>query len=167
MKNERTAAGFDRLRPRAAGIDGTRETAGGGGHGAPGGGPGARVPGRGPAGGSRGPGGAAAAGRPAAPGAGTGRRPAAGASGPGPAVGRDAHGKRALYSGVRPPGGRSTALMVECSRCERTSAVSLRRALWVLTPSMHLPLPLRHPSLLRCPACGRPSWVRLALRAQA
>ncbi|WP_018634532.1 hypothetical protein [Parafrankia elaeagni] len=88
------------------------------------------------------------------------------AHGRGGSIGRDAHGKRALYSGVRPPGNRRPTLAIACSRCGRSSVVGLWRAFLVLTPSMHLPLPLRHPSLLRCPACGRPSWVRLALRTR-
>ena len=81
-------------------------------------------------------------------------------------IGRDAHGKRALYSGTRPAPA-AAGVEVTCSRCRRTSTVGLGRAVRVLTPSVHLPL-LRggHPSLLRCPACGKISWVRLSLRVR-
>ncbi|MCK9926071.1 hypothetical protein MXD62_02635 [Frankia sp. Mgl5] len=131
------SAGFDRLRHRGTAKGGLRSASG--------------LAGPEPAGGR--PSGPAPVGGPGSPG-----RPTT-------SIGRDAHGKRALYSGVRPPGPRGTSLAVTCSRCGRTSTIGLRRALWVLTPSVHLPLPLRHPSLLRCPACGRPSWVRLTLRS--
>ncbi|KPM57412.1 hypothetical protein ACG83_06825 [Frankia sp. R43] len=140
------SAGFDRLRPRT-GTGGPDENTG-------------RPTNRERATGPPGP-----PGTPASPGAPRSVQ-VAGVSTPGASTGRDAQGKRALYSGVRPPGNRSAVLTVDCSRCGRTSTVSLRRALWVLTPSVHLPLPRRHPSLLRCPACGRPSWVRLALRTR-
>jgi hypothetical protein len=81
------------------------------------------------------------------------------------AVGRDADGKRVLYSGVRPPPARRATLAVDCARCGQTSTVSLGGALRLLLPSVHLLLPRsRHPSLLRCPACQRISWVRLAVR---
>ncbi|WP_026239632.1 hypothetical protein [Parafrankia discariae] len=138
------SAGFDRLRHRGMAKGGLRSASG-----LAGPEPAEARPGGPPPGGPAGSG--------SAPGSGPGR--------PTTSIGRDAHGKRALYSGVRPPGPRTTNLTVTCSRCGRTSTIGLRRALWVLTPSVHLPLPLRHPSLLRCPACGRPSWVRLALRA--
>jgi hypothetical protein len=89
------------------------------------------------------------------------------AEAPAGTVGRDAHGKRVLYSGTRPPPTINPGVVVTCSRCRRTSTVGLGRAVRVLTPSVHLPL-LRngHPSLLRCPACGKISWVRLGLRVR-
>lgn len=80
-------------------------------------------------------------------------------------VGRDAHGKRALYSGTRPPPPPTAGVVVLCSRCRRVSTVGLGRALRVLTPSMHIPvLRSRYPSLLRCPTCHKVSWVRIRLR---
>jgi hypothetical protein len=82
------------------------------------------------------------------------------------AVGRDRHGKRALYSGEHPPEPHGPSVTVTCSRCGQATAVGARRALAVLAPSLHLPLVRpRFPSLLRCPACHRVSWVRLALGA--
>ncbi|WP_261564836.1 hypothetical protein [Frankia gtarii] len=82
----------------------------------------------------------------------------------GPSVGQDAHGKRVLYSGLRPAPPPNTSLRVECSRCGQTSLLGTWPALRALTPSVHLPLVRpRHPSLLRCPTCRRVSWVRLGL----
>jgi hypothetical protein len=94
-----------------------------------------------------------------------GRPAAAGPATPRPgAVGRDTHGKRALYSGERPPDPRTSGVTVHCSRCAHATMVGPRRALLLLTPSLHLPVVRpRYPSLLRCPACHRVSWVRLAL----
>ncbi|WP_232303684.1 hypothetical protein [Pseudofrankia sp. DC12] len=97
------------------------------------------------------------AGRPAGPGTGsTAHRPGS--------IGRDTHGKRALYSGERPPDPRTNGVMVHCSRCAQATTVGAKRALLLLAPSLHLPvIRPRYPSLLRCPACHRISWVRLAL----
>jgi hypothetical protein len=92
------------------------------------------------------------------------RPPTVGSASTGPAVGRDAHGKRALYSGVRPVAPGPASLRVECARCGGVRLLGAWQALWTLTPSVHLPvLRPRHASLLRCPACRRVSWVRLGL----
>ncbi|MBX6390648.1 MAG: hypothetical protein IRZ08_16915 [Frankia sp.] len=80
-------------------------------------------------------------------------------------IGRDTHGKRALFSGENPPDPGGAGIVVRCSRCGQTTTVGPRAALRLLAPSLHLPFPrARHPSLLRCPACRRISWVRLGLR---
>ncbi|OHV37542.1 hypothetical protein BCD49_15710 [Pseudofrankia sp. EUN1h] len=79
-------------------------------------------------------------------------------------MGRDVHGKRALYSGEHPPAPHGSGVTVHCSRCRQATMVGARRALALLTPSLHLPvIRPRHPSLLRCPACRRVAWVRLTL----
>ncbi|WP_237702989.1 MULTISPECIES: hypothetical protein [Protofrankia] len=83
-------------------------------------------------------------------------------------VGRDVHGKRALYSGGR-PGTPVTpvasGLDVMCSRCGQTTTLRPREAVALLIPSVHVPVPrLRHRSLVRCPACRRIAWVRIRLR---
>ena len=78
-------------------------------------------------------------------------------------VSADADGRRALFSTEAPvpvPG----SVLLTCSRCSQTSVLSLRQAARALVPSVHLPLIKRFPSLLRCPACGRPSWTRLRFR---
>jgi hypothetical protein len=81
-------------------------------------------------------------------------------------IGQDADGKRALYSGAFDarvgPG-----VTVECSRCGRSSPLSVLDAARTLVPSLHLPV-LRpaFPSFVRCPACRHGSWVRFRLRAR-
>ncbi|WP_238438278.1 hypothetical protein [Frankia nepalensis] len=98
-----------------------------------------------------------------------GRPAPAGAAAPRPgAIGRDMHGKRALYSGEHPPQARGAGITVHCSRCAGATTVGARRALLLLAPSLHLPvIRPRYPSLLRCPGCHRVSWVRLVLRVTA
>ncbi|MCK9893765.1 hypothetical protein [Frankia sp. AgB32] len=92
------------------------------------------------------------------------RPPSAPPARAGSVVGRDAHGKRVLYSGVRPATAAVARLRVDCSRCGETCLLGGWRALRALTPSVHLPvMRQRHFSLVRCPACRRMSWVRLAL----
>jgi hypothetical protein len=91
----------------------------------------------------------------------------------------DAQGKRALFSAAveteRPSIG---SVLVECSRCEERTVLGLAQALRAAWPSLHLALRLGHghdvtvlgmsgrdyPSYLRCPACGRPSWVRFTVQ---
>lgn len=88
--------------------------------------------------------------------------------GPGtPAVARSAApdplGRRSLYSLAEQPPALG-AVSVECSTCGETSVVTPRALLRLALPSVHLPvLRGRHFSWLRCPACGRRTWVRLAL----
>jgi uncharacterized protein with PIN domain len=74
---------------------------------------------------------------------------------------RDPLGKMALYStssvAERPFG----TLFLECSDCGRETPVSaLEAAKAVLPPSVHVPWRHYH-SFMRCPACGRRTWVRL------
>jgi hypothetical protein len=91
----------------------------------------------------------------------------------------DAEGKRALFSATieaeRPSLG---SVLVECSRCDERTVLGLAQALRAAWPSLHLALRLGHghdvtvlgisgrdyPSYLRCPACGRPSWVRFTVQ---
>jgi hypothetical protein len=91
----------------------------------------------------------------------------------------DAEGKRALFSstgeGERPGMG---SVLVECSRCEQQTVLGLAQALRAAWPSLHLALRLGHgqdvtvvgvsgrpfPSFMRCPSCGRPSWVRFTVQ---
>lgn len=76
----------------------------------------------------------------------------------------DPQGRRALYSVADQPPALG-AVTVECSTCDRTSVVTPRRLLGLAAPSVHLPLVKRgHPSWMRCPACGRRTWVRLGVR---
>lgn len=77
------------------------------------------------------------------------------------AEGRDPQGKLALFSGDRP----SSALgsfFLECSDCRRETPVSLLDLIRAALPvSVHLPFLRRYHSLMRCPACGRRTWLRL------
>jgi predicted RNA-binding Zn-ribbon protein involved in translation (DUF1610 family) len=94
---------------------------------------------------------------------------------------RDAQGKRALFSSTeqltRPAAG---GITIECSRCGETTALSPLAALRAAFPALHLSVRVRlgerdarigvlrgrrYGSLLRCPACGRPAWVRVTFRA--
>lgn len=75
----------------------------------------------------------------------------------------DPQGRRALYSTLDqpPPAG---AVTVECSACGQTTPCTPQALLRLAIPSVHLPLLRRFPSWMRCPACGRRTWVRVGLR---
>jgi hypothetical protein len=96
-----------------------------------------------------------------------------------PTGGHDAEGKRALFSSAADtasPGVGSA--LVECSRCNERAVLSLGKALRASFPSLHLGLRVGHgddvrsvaflkhdyPTYMRCPSCGRPSWVRLTFQ---
>jgi hypothetical protein len=93
-------------------------------------------------------------------------------------TGHDSEGKRALFSATgstdRPGLG---SVLVECSRCLQRTVLGPRQALRASLPSLHLALRVGHrqevtvlgarrdyPTYLRCPACGRASWVRFTLQ---
>lgn len=105
------------------------------------------------------------------------RTPAAAA--PSPAhVGIDAEGKRALFTksaDVDQPGIGSA--LVECSRCNARTVLRPMQAIRAVLPSLHLGLRIGHgedvttigvrndyPTFMKCPACGRPSWVRFTVQ---
>jgi hypothetical protein len=75
----------------------------------------------------------------------------------------DAEGKRALFSptDATPAAG---AVTVDCSACGTRSSLAPLQAIRVLVPGLHLPIPRRHASLVRCPACGRRTWCRVRLQ---
>lgn len=74
---------------------------------------------------------------------------------------RDTEGKQALFSAEEQKAAFGGITMT-CSHCGQRSVLSGRRALRSLLPSVHLPRP-RQPyrSWMRCPACGRRTWVEL------
>ncbi|MFN2543662.1 MAG: hypothetical protein ABR600_03690 [Actinomycetota bacterium] len=75
---------------------------------------------------------------------------------------RDPLGKMALFSseGARPALG---TFLVDCSSCRRETPVSPLQLMRSAFPfSLHLPLLRRYHSLMRCPACGHRTWVRVA-----
>jgi hypothetical protein len=95
------------------------------------------------------------------------------------AIPHDAEGKRALFSSTgsadRPGMG---SVLVECSRCDQRTVLGPAQAIRVAWPSLHLALRIgrgedvsvvglttrKYPTYLRCPACGRPSWVRYTIQ---
>lgn len=88
-------------------------------------------------------------------------RPRRTGGGDGPA---DPLGRRVLFGVVeqQPALG---AVLVACSACGKTSAVTPLALLALAVPSLHLPLLRRgHPSWMRCPACRRRAWVRLGVQ---
>lgn len=77
----------------------------------------------------------------------------------------DAEGKRALFSGGEPIVPAMGAVVVECSSCGVETAMTPRQLVRASIPSLHLPFVKKdHPSYLRCPACGKRSWVRIRFR---
>jgi hypothetical protein len=77
---------------------------------------------------------------------------------------RDPLGKMALFSTDRPAHTYGT-LLIECSACRRESPVSVSQLVRSAFPfSLHVPLVKRYHSLMRCPACGRRTWVRVSWR---
>jgi hypothetical protein len=90
----------------------------------------------------------------------SGRRP----PGRDPGVRVDPEGRASLYSVTEQPPAPAT-VTVECSSCEATTAVTPRQLVALALPSVHLPLVRRnHVSWMRCPACGRRTWVRVTIR---
>lgn len=91
----------------------------------------------------------------------------------------DAEGKRALFSSTTESARSGTgSVLVECSRCEQPTVLGPAQALRAAWPSLHLALRLGHgsdvtvlslfgrdyPTFMRCPSCGRASWVRFTVQ---
>jgi hypothetical protein len=82
---------------------------------------------------------------------------------------RDPLGRMALFSSTEaePPGARG-GLVMECSSClAETPVTPLTAARATLPLSVHLPFVRRYPSFVRCPSCGRRTWVRISLRSRS
>ena len=78
---------------------------------------------------------------------------------------RDPMGKMALFSGDARSSVTGTFL-VDCSACRRETPVSPIQLVRSAFPfSVHLPLLRRYHSFMRCPACGRRTWVRIRWHA--
>jgi hypothetical protein len=112
-------------------------------------------------------------------------RPRVGAAEPGhplppaTAVGRDAEGKRALFSATDPEADVPAvgAVFIDCSRCGERTQMSPVAAAWAAFPSLLLSVTIgrgdrestlglvrrSHGAFMRCPACGRGSWTRLTI----
>jgi len=51
---------------------------------------------------------------------------------------------------------------IECSSCREETRVSYLELSALMFPlHLHLPMLKRHPSWLKCPSCGRRTWVRI------
>jgi hypothetical protein len=73
----------------------------------------------------------------------------------------DPMGKMALFSSQAPPAPTGT-LLIDCSSCHRETPVSTIQLVRSAFPfSLHLPFIRRYHSFMRCPACGRHTWVRI------
>jgi hypothetical protein len=99
---------------------------------------------------------------------------------PAPTVGRDAEGKRALFSATDPEADVPSigAVTIDCSRCGERTVMSPVAAALAAFPSLLLSVTVgrgerestvgvvrrEHGAFLRCPACGRGSWTRLTIR---
>jgi hypothetical protein len=78
---------------------------------------------------------------------------------------RDPLGKMALFSGEEERRSLGT-FVLECSSCKRETPVSGAGLVRAALPfSLHLPLVRRFSSYMRCPACGRRTWLRLTWRS--
>jgi hypothetical protein len=76
----------------------------------------------------------------------------------------DPLGKLSLYSSPEQRAPVLGTFVVECSACRRETPVHVADLVRAGIPSIHLPLVKRYPSLMRCPACGRRTWVRVRWR---
>lgn len=72
---------------------------------------------------------------------------------------RDPMGKAALFSGSTPARGPLGMLVLECASCERETPTPLRELPKLLFP-IPITLPRRFHTRMRCPACGRRTWMR-------
>jgi hypothetical protein len=78
---------------------------------------------------------------------------------------RDPLGRMALFSEIEPQEPGNRPLWIECSSCLKETPVSpLDLAKATLPFSLHFPLVKRYHSYMRCPACGRRTWVRVRFR---
>lgn len=67
--------------------------------------------------------------------------------------------KHALYTKAERKPGTCT---IECSSCREETRVSLIELAALLFPvNFHVPLLKYHHSWMRCPACGKRTWVRI------
>jgi hypothetical protein len=74
---------------------------------------------------------------------------------------RDPMGKMALFTSQASPAATGT-LLVDCSSCHRETPVSTVQLVRSALPfSLHLPFVRRYHSFMRCPSCGRRTWVRV------
>ena len=75
----------------------------------------------------------------------------------------DPLGKLALFSVGARTQGRLGTLTLECSSCKRESPIRLRELPRLAFP-FWMTAPRRYPAYIKCPACGRRTWVRPSWR---
>jgi hypothetical protein len=80
----------------------------------------------------------------------------------------DQEGKRALFSAsgeAAVPPASAGAVVVTCGDCGERTALTPAQALRYAVPSLHLPILKRDKwSWMRCPACGRRTWVDVTIQ---
>jgi uncharacterized protein with PIN domain len=78
---------------------------------------------------------------------------------------RDPLGRMALFSDPEPDAPPEEHLFVVCSSCLKETPVSPLDLVKAAFPmSIHLPMLRKYHSFMRCPACGRRTWVRVTYR---
>jgi hypothetical protein len=78
---------------------------------------------------------------------------------------RDPMGKMALFSEIEPKEPTIGWLWLECSSCLKETPVTPLDLVKLSLPfSLHFPFLRPYHSLMRCPACGRRTWVRVKAR---
>jgi hypothetical protein len=80
---------------------------------------------------------------------------------------RDQEGRRALFTAdaMAPELANTGSVLISCSDCGEDTVLSASAALRNALPSLHVPYLKRgHGSWMRCPACGKHTWVSLQIR---
>ena len=80
---------------------------------------------------------------------------------------RDHEGRRALFTpeSNAPELATTGSVLISCGDCGEETVVAASTALRLAVPSLHLPFLKRgHGSWMKCPACGRHTWVSVQIR---
>ena len=80
---------------------------------------------------------------------------------------RDHEGRRALFTAdsKAPALAATGSVLISCGDCEEETVLSASTALKHALPSLHLPFLKRgHGSWMKCPACGKHTWVSVQIR---
>ena len=80
---------------------------------------------------------------------------------------RDHEGRRALFTAdsMAPKLANTGSVKISCGDCGEETVLSASAALGHALPSLHLPFLKRgHGSWMRCPACGKHTWVSVQIR---
>ena len=82
-------------------------------------------------------------------------------------VQRDQDGRRALFTAesMAPQVAGTGSVTIACGDCGEETVLSATAALRHALPSLHLPYLKRgHGSWMRCPACGKHTWVSVHIQ---